>query len=120
MRATWPEEEIGRSSAGPCRAPSTRASRRAISGGLAGTGGVACGGGDPLPASTDPGSVGDDIRRRLGLARVAGAAWWAPPAHDQVDDGRHQDDRADVVHVLQVMTPGLPLVPDLAAEQAQA
>src|ERR1035438_10128229 len=112
----WPEEEIGSSSAGPCSAPNASACPIVRL---------------PDGSSGDRTSVRNGIRSALSLrwrrrpadyrrGRARAGVVTAPPrAADQVDDHRHDQHRAGIVHVLQVTTPGLPVAPDLPAEHAQ-
>src|SRR5580704_6545630 len=90
--AMWPEDEIGRSSAGPWSAPRT----------------TAC----------QTGRSSDATRRLLGHGRRA-AAPRPRGAHDQIADRENEQDGAGVVHVLEVVPPALPGAPDLAAEHAE-
>src|SRR5579884_799539 len=97
MVATWAEEETGRSSAGPCRIPS--ASAWASEG----------------VTRRGPGS------RRLLRHRIDRGGRASPnPPHDQVHDpdDHHRDE--EIVHVLEVVAPALPVAAHGPAQEAQA
>ena len=84
----WPEDEIGSSSAGPCSAPRT----------------IACQTGRSSDATPGPyaTAVGPPRRGPRG------------DPHDQIRDRRDEQGGADVVDVLEVVPPALPVASDLA------